>query len=90
MKHAQKRPPRLRWWRDLFQQARKVSMNSATHQFVHVESLTIEKGCKAGLLFPSSLNERADEECTASELLHDQVARLFIAVDFKPARQSID
>ena len=28
-------------------------MNSPAHQFVYVESLTIEERCKAGLLFPN-------------------------------------
>src|ERR1041384_6185864 len=67
--------------RDLFEQIGEVAVNVAAEELVDVETFTIEIRKQRRVFLTRRLQKDADEERTARELLHEQIARGFAGCD---------
>src|SRR5215216_2740443 len=78
--------PSIETRRDLFEQIGEVAMNVAAEEFVYVETFAIEIRKQRRVFLTCGLQKDADEERTARELLHEQIARGFAGCDVLAAR----
>src|SRR5512132_3674163 len=65
-------------------------MKSAAHQLIDINFLAIQERRKRSMSSARSMREGGQEERTATQLLNDQIARLFVCFNARGSGERLD